>query len=318
MKLDILTLFNSALIMLVPILVGYFLQKRNVLGKEFSSSLSFTVLSIAQPFMIVTSILGTEYSKDNLSSGFKVLLLALITHAIAALVAFFSTAGIKDRKDGRVAECTMIFANCGFFGFPLLKAVYGSIGVFWGGFYIIIFNLILWTYGVFVLNRANRGFKFDPKKIFLNSGTVPCVIGFALYILRVPIYEPLFNSMDRLGSVCTPLSMVAIGTMLAKVPLKRLFTKAIPYYVALFKLFLLPLICGTVLAILGFQRDLATFGALMTSLPSGATTAMFAEKYDISPQTAAQTVGISTVMSIITVPFTVGLADIIIKAILKV
>ena len=40
----------------------------------------------------------------------------------------------------------------------------------------------------------------------------------------------------------------------------------------------------------------------MAALPTGAATSMFAESYDIAPELAAQNVGLTTVLSLLTVP----------------
>lgn len=311
MNLSAKNLFDTALIMLIPVIAGFYGAKRGYFSDRFSKKLSAFVLNIAQPFMIITSILATPYSDENLKSGFTVLLAAVVVHIVAAGVALLATIGIKDQKERRISEFCIMFANCGFFGFPLLQAVYGDIGVFWGGFFIVIFNFAIWTYGIFILSRANRELKIKITKIFINSGTIPCVIGFLLFILRINFYPPIYNSMAVLGNTCTPLSMAIIGAMLAEIPLKNLLTKPTTYYVSLMKLIVLPMLCGVVLRLIGFSQDISVFGALMTSLPSATASAMFAETYDIKSDLAAQTVGISTVLSILTVPLIIPIVEIL-------
>ncbi len=312
MKLDITTLFDSALIMFIPVLAGIAAARLGYFKDGFSKKLSAFVLNIAQPFMLVTSMLGLEYSEENLRSGLIVLLAAVIVHAAAALAALLSTCRIRDQKVRRVSEFCMIFSNCGFFGFPLLKAVYGDIGVFWGGFYVTVFNIVMWTYGVFILSRANREMKIKITKIFINNGSVPCILGFILYILRFRFYQPVYHSMDLIGSTCTPLSMIIIGGMIAEIPVKRLISEPHVYYTSFIHLVVLPVVSGLVLKLFGFPREIAIFGALMMSLPSAAASAMFAESYDIRPDLAAQTVGISTLLSVGTVPLIMQLVNVLV------
>lgn len=73
MKLDITTLFDSALIMFIPVLAGIAAARLGYFKDGFSKKLSAFVLNIAQPFMLVTSMLGLEYSEENLRSGLVVL-----------------------------------------------------------------------------------------------------------------------------------------------------------------------------------------------------------------------------------------------------
>ncbi len=312
MKLDIKTLFDSALVMFIPVVIGFIAQKIGIIRGQATKIISAFVLKIAQPFMILTSMLGTEYSSERLYSGLTVLLAAVIIHAVAAAIAFFSTFKYSDQKKRRVAEVCMIFSNCGFFGFPLLKAVYGDVGVFWGGFFVVVFNLFLWTYGMFILSRANSEIRINPIKIFLNNGTVSCVAGFVLFLLRVKLYSPIFDSMDKIGDTCTPLSMIAIGAMIAGIPYKKLISGVTAYYASVIRLVIIPLISGLVLSFLGFSKDICVFGALMMALPCAASTAMFAENYDIEPSLASQTVGISTVLSLASVPIIMQLVNVLI------
>ncbi len=299
---DFLTLFHAVLSILIPVLIGYGAIKAKIIGDETAHALSTIVLKICNPFLLLTSVLGIEYSNENLRSGLLVLLLSLIVHAAGALLAFLATCRLKDQRVRRVCELEMVFANCGFFGFPLLKVVYGDIGLFWGGFYCIVFNILLWSYGVFVLSRANREFKIRLTKIFINGGTVPCILGLSLYFLRIPVYPPVLESLKTIGSVCTPLSMLFIGTMIAKIPLKRLVMTPMTYYVAFVKLIMMPLGAAVLLKLLGFSLEFATFGALMASLPTAAATAMFAETYDIEPVFASQNVGVNTLITLLTIP----------------
>lgn len=311
MALDFLTLFHAVLSILIPVLIGYIAIKTHIIKEEASGALSTIVLKVCNPFLLLTSVLGIEYSAENVRSGLLVLLLSLIVHGIGGAIAFLATFRLKDQRAGRVCEIGMVFANCGFFGFPLLKAVYGDIGLFWGGFYCIVFNILLWSYGVFVLSRANPDFKIRLTKIFINGGTVPCALGLLLYFLRIPIYEPVLASMKTIGAVCTPLSMLFIGTMIARLPLKKLVTTPLTYYTAFVKLVVLPIVAGILLKLLGFSLEFATFGALMASLPTAAATAMFAETYDIHPTFASQNVGVDTIMTLLTVPLVMQLVNFI-------
>lgn len=40
-----------------------------------------------------------------------------------------------------------MYSNCGFMAFPLISAVLGEIGVFYGSAFVGMFNLSLWTQG---------------------------------------------------------------------------------------------------------------------------------------------------------------------------
>lgn len=52
-----------------------------------------------------------------------------------------------DKGKCAVARMSAMYSNCGFMAFPLISAVLGEIGVFYGSAFVGMFNLFLWTQG---------------------------------------------------------------------------------------------------------------------------------------------------------------------------
>ena len=48
------------------------------------------------------------------------------------------------------------FSNLGFMGIPVAKSLYGSEGVVYVSFYILLYNVIVYTYGMALARRAAR------------------------------------------------------------------------------------------------------------------------------------------------------------------
>lgn len=96
------------------------------------------------------------------------LVLLGISIGIAALVFHKDTADYADKR------MCVIFSNNGFMALPLLQALYGDDGVFIGSINIVATNIVIWTFGVWLLTRAgNRGkVRLSWQKILLNPGTI--------------------------------------------------------------------------------------------------------------------------------------------------
>lgn len=316
MTVDVTTVASVVATMFFVVIIGYTARKLNIIGESASRLMSDLVIKVGQPFMIISAVLGIPYSASNLLEGGFILVVALIVHAVAAVLAFVATFRFRDQEERRLTEFGATYANCGFMGFPLLKAVYGDVGLFWASFFVIIFNLVCWTYGQYVLSRANGSVKINPRAIFINYGTIPCMLGLLLYVLRVGDMLPpvAFEAMDYLGSLCTPLSMLVIGGLLATIPFRKLFTNSRIYLLCAVKLLALPVLCGIVLALLGFSHEMSMFGAIMAALPTAANTAIFAESYGINPPFAAHAVGMTTLLSVLTIPTALYVVGILLKA----
>ena len=302
MDLGFTVLLNVLIKMFIPVIGGYVASKAKILSDDYPSKLSHFVLYVCQPFLLVSSVLGVAHTKENMTSGLTVLLIGFLSHALLALTAFITTKPFKDKHTGRILEHCILFGNVGFFGIPVVKAVFGDIGAFYAGFFIISFNIILWSYGVFVLSRSGKNMSISVKKIFLNAGTIPCTIGLILFFMGVKIYTPVLDGMKMIGDSCTPLSMIIVGSMIARIPIKKLLLSWQPYFVCIIKLLVAPIFVGAVLKLVGFSETFSLFGALMMAFPTASSSAMFAQKNEIRPELAAQTVGLTTIFSVITVP----------------
>ncbi len=293
------------------ICAGYAARKLKWIDDRMSRGLSQLVICGAQPFMIVGKVIAIPSSRENIITGGIILLISFAVHLILGVLGFVFARPIKDIGERKISEFSLLFVNCGFAGIPLLEAAFGSRGAFWCAVYVIAYNLIQWSYGMVLLGRADPSIRMNFKKAILNFGTIPCIIGMVLFAtgLGEKIPAPVTDAMNILGSLCTPLTMIIIGGIVATIPIKKLFTDAKVYYICAVKLLVLPLIVTFLGKALGLADVYVIFAAMMAALPTAANSGVFAEKYDICPQYASHLVGMSTVLSAITIPAIVYLAQ---------
>ena len=317
-----MTGFNEFLVvvgaMFLLLAIGFVTRKTGVIDDASSNRLSALIIKLAQPTLIVSSLIGAERSTENLILGGKMLLIGVLLHCFMALIAYFSCKGFKDFDERKISEFSMIFGNCGFLGFPIFEALFPDKGLFLGAFLVISFHLVLWTWGIAILGRKRPDIKLTVKKIFINLGTVPSAIGLALYLALLPFPELsypefLVKACNYVGSLCTPISMLITGALIATKPIKEFLTSGKLYYVSILKLLVIPLVVCTVMAILGFDDDMVKFCTIAAALPTASTASMLGELHNISPSYASQAVGFSTLVSLATMPCVMLIAPVIIE-----
>lgn len=313
MELDTSVVTNTVATMFLVICVGYMARKLKFFDGEFQKKLSNLIICIAQPFLIIHSIMNIEYSDAKLKEGFFILLIGVGIHAVTAAIAFMVTLCYKNNDEHTITEFGILFANCGFLGIPVLKALFGDIGGFWAAFYIIIFNVIQWTYGMTILGRGRANIKINLKNMLVNYGTTPCLIGITLFILRVKLPSPFMGASYYIGSLCTPVSMLIVGGTIATIPIKRLVSNIKVYYMGAVKLFLVPVTIILLCKLIGLSNDMIMFAAVMSALPTAANVAMFGERYNISPDYASHTVGMITLLSAVSVPIMMKFSEFVIS-----
>lgn len=307
--MSISSLVSTIVTLALLLLIGWIAGKLGYVDEVSTERLSTLIMKIGQPFLIINSLISQEYSTENLHTGLKILALGLCAHTFMAVIAYLCARGIKDFDERKLSEYAMFLANCGFIGFPIVESLYGAEGLFYGAFYIVSFHLFVWTWGVMIMARGRSDIKVTPKKIIFNFGTIPCLIGFLLFVSNITLPDFAYQLSGYLAAICTPVSIIISGANIARRSLKKLLTNKNVYRVCLVKLLVMPIVVTLVLWLLGLPEYMIVFGSIMASMPCPAVVTMFGEMYRVSPGYAAELVGSSTIFCIITILSMVTLAQ---------
>lgn len=311
--------------LMVVIAVGFICRKVGIINDVSSKNLSKLVLMVGQPAMLIYSMSSAEYSEENVNIAWTMLALGFVYHgALAVLGYFLALPYRKNLDEEKISEFSFMFANCAFIGFPIFEALLGPTGLFMASFLVFSFNVLLWTWGLAIFGRKRNDIKLNIKKIFLNFGTVPCVIGFALYLLKDPsigfeLPQFLTKAMGYLTNICTPISVLIIGALIATQSPKRIFCSWKLYYFNAVKLFILPLlVCliSKVILILVPVDGLymyAVFATAAAALPSAAAVTMMSETHGLDSGYSSVIVGTTSLLSVLSLPLTLMLAEQILK-----
>lgn len=302
----------------VMLIVGYVAGKTGIIDSVASKKFSALIIKIAQPALIISSIVGVRYSAEMLTLGIKTLALGFALHLFAWGIAFFVCCKIKNVDERKILEFSMVFGNTGFIGIPIMKSLWDEKGAFMAAFIVISFNILMWTVGIAILGRKRSDINLTLKKALINKGTIPSFIGACIFL--IPAVFPSFvlpefvgASLSYVASLCTPVSMLIIGALLAGRSFRQIFGSGKVYYLCLFKLAVIPLTVCLVMKILGFDSFWILFATVLTCMPSATSVSMLAELYDISPGFSAQGVGTTSLFAIATMPCVILLAQKIIE-----
>ena len=298
------------------VFAGIYARRIKILDWGTTKKLSALLINITQPMLIITSF-QIDFDAEKLKQGAGIFGLSAVLHIFFAALTFLLFKPVKDFEERKVYQLSTIFANCAFLGFPVLQVVFGDdLGIFYGAFYAMFFNIFIWTYGVYLISKKDNNenkIKLPVKKIFLNAGMISCVTGIILFALRIKLPSFLFNSAKLVGDMTFPLAMLIIGALIYDVKLKYIFANKKNYYFVFIKLILLPVLVLFACRFLKLPDLYIYMGALMTAMPSAANAAIFAETYESDAKCGAANVGLSTLFSIASIPFIIWLIEWAIK-----
>ncbi len=314
-----LSLIRILIVLFLMLMVGFFARKKGIIDTAASKKLSALIVNIGQPAMIMNPLFAKTFEKNAAIEGLNMFLLGLGVHVFCCIFAFFSVKIFKDPDERKISEFSIIFANAGFIGFPILTSVFGDIGTFWGCFYIVAFHLFVWTWGMMILARGREDIKMTFKKALINLGTVPCAIGVAVYLLTAIVEIPegvrgiVVDCTGYLTNLCTPISVLIVGSLLATRTFRQIFCDKKVYFTCLCRLVLIPVSVCLICKLIGLPDHMILFATLVSGLPAATNVTMFAELYEIVPGYAAQAVGVSSLFTFLTLPCVMMLADFIVK-----
>lgn len=292
--------------MAIVLLLGFVLTKSRVIDDRGRKTLNDLLLKAVLPFTILSSS-QYEYSVDMMRSIGAVALGSGLYYLISLIVlriAVWKT-NIAD-SEKRVFITTSVFANTGFVGMPIMYSLFGNPGLLLAAIYNLVYNVFFYTYGVHLLSGRKPSFRE-----YVNPVSISSVLAVILFIIPWRAPESVVNAIDLVGNMTFPLSMIIMGSTLATIDYKKLFTDVKSYAVSFLRLILFPIIMT--LAMIVVKRFVQVLDAtvitliIMTALPSGTMSVIYSERYDCAPKFCARTVTLTLVFMVVTLPLMIAL-----------
>ena len=303
-----ITVFTQVSVLMLMIAVGFIAAKTGIMTEAGAACCTDIALIIATPCVIIKSLM-----RRFDAAVMKSLLLAVaLTLLVQVLMITLGTLLLrsKDLRRQRTLRFGSIFANCGFMSLPLQEVMLGSDGTLYGSAYVIMFNLVVWSYGVYLISGDKR--YIQPKKLFVNPGIAGLLIGLIIFVFSVPVPRVLSSTVNYLAAIYTPLPMLIIGYHLSKTNVLKAFKDFQCIIAVLLRLIVYPLVSLGALYILGVRGTLLVSVIISLSAPVAAVTTMFSSKFGGGDTAlSVDMVSLSTVLSIITMPAVITLAQLL-------
>ena len=301
----ILILVKQILQMFLLAGYGFWLFKSGKISLEGSKTIGNILIFASLPAVIINGFLierTPEHVKGLLWSAATALVLVFLSILISHFVF---------RKDGVAAFATS-FSNPGFFGIPLIVASLGQGAVFYAAPFIAFLNIGQWTYGVSRLNGQPVLQGFQPKKLIRAPFVIAILIGIILLATQLPLPAIIRNCLTTIAGLNTPLAMFTVGVYLAQTDLANMLKRRSLYLVSVLRLLVIPVLSLFILMLLPeTMQEMKTVLLIVAACPVGSNVAVYAQLHGKDYPYAVETVIISTLLSIVTIPFILYLSQLI-------
>jgi len=296
----VLVLKTTAMMMII-VIVGVFCKKTKLISDDGNRQMSKLVLSVINPAVLLMSY-QREYNATmarNLLSAFGLAFVAFVITIATAYIAIPA----KEGRDESVERLSVIYANCGFMGIPLVNSLFGSEGVFYLAAYLTIFHILMRSHGIFLISGDKKS--LSAKHILTSPVIISIAIGVTLYFTRITLPSIMSDAFNSVKSMNTPLAMIVAGIMVADTNVLRLLKKPRMYYLSFLKLILIPGIVTVAVSFLHVTDIVSLAVIIATSAPTAGTCTLQCIRYRRNGLYSSEIFAFATVFSMITMPLMV-------------
>jgi predicted permease len=299
-------------------LVGFIGAKAKILTTEGNKSLSRLILKITLPLLIFTTFANTKLSFELLSG-----LPYVVGTAVLSIIILFGLGSFSAKLQRLNSENTALhrastmFGNIAFLGFPILDAIFpGGEGLIYASIFQLTHDAIMWTFGLFILNKSVQNQSKESWKHIINPATVSLFTGLVFLFLPFQLPKILYEPLHGIGHSTIYLSMIYTGAILNKTNFKSVILNYRSYILCFNKLLLCPIIITFVFLFLsrfnlGIPHKAIICAIMQTAMPCMIIISVLAEELELNSKQSVENIFISSILSILTLPLIYFLADLI-------
>jgi len=306
--------FEQFIIFFLLLITGFFCKKYNVFSDSAVSGINTFIIYIGYPCLILVRTTALDMDHRIFINFLFAFFINLGLLLLFGTYGRFYCRGKRFHDDDKpVAELALMSSNNGFIGFPVAVSFFGDLGLFYMVACNIALNTTFFTYGVSVMRRgraSNESFKKKAAGFFLMLASPKVSVAIAGIILcynHITLPEIANDFCSIVGSIATPMAMISIGTMLAGNFGPRSFKKHAVMEPVLNRLFIVPLASAAIVWFLPLDPLVKTIIIVSNALPVATMVAILSEQYNQNKGLAGETIVISTLFSMVTVPLVIWL-----------
>ena len=267
--------------------VGYFFGKMTNVNMK---PVNIILLYLSTPCLIFTSL--TE-DRVQFIEILNIVYIGTLLVLIGVPITYFLLRTFK--KDPKVFLNPIIFPNTANLGLPVVLFAFGDAAFDYAILFTTIVFFLHCSFGILFINGIS-----NIKEVFKIPLIYTVALALTLNNFEVEVYKPLNISLDLIGTTCIPLMMFSLGHKLSETKIINLKSDMFLSAIRLSYGFIISLI---VCNLFNIDNLLVKVFIIQYSMPSAVFNYILADKYDKSTDRVASIVFVSTVMSLVTIPF---------------
>jgi malate permease and related proteins len=283
-------LLNVVLPTFITILIGYTVGK---LIKIDMTGVVDIVFYIGLPALAFVSILSHDIIFLDAA---KVWVSVLMVSFGCAAVAWILFRIMKTRHSGLYLPISL--PNTVNIPFPIISLAYGSSGLFVATLYYIPSVILIYSAGIFI--AAGKGWRQNLKTMLKVPTLYTAVGALLLNYFHVGVPSLIIKPLEFIGSMVTPAVVLTLGYSLSHIKISSISNTLIASIIRVGGGLAMGFLAVHVFGMTGITRSVVL---LMSSMPSAVNTYLIAAKYKSEPELVASVVLVTTIISLVLIPF---------------
>jgi malate permease and related proteins len=250
-------------------------------------------LYLGVPALAFTSLISKNIV---LLDAAKVWLAAAVIMFGCLIVAWLVFKALRQKHSGLLVP--IFIMNSVNIPFPILSRAYGDAGLAVATLFYVPDTIITYTVGIYLM--AGQKWKENAKEMLRQPAIYAALLGLAFNLLKIPVPGVINNSLTLLSQMCLPLILIVLGYNLSHVRITSIPTTLLASFLRIGVGLGIGIAIAGALHMTGVFRSVVIFDAAM---PAAATAAILAAKYNNEAEEVSSVVFLTTVISLIFIPF---------------
>ena len=282
------------------VILGYAACKLGYMGDKFDKKLSSIVVDITCPLLVLSSVMGDEMPDRSLI--LPLVGVGFLTYIILLVFGFWVPRFIsKNHDDQGMIGFSLMFANVGFIGYPIVASIFGPKAVFYAALLNVPNTFFIFTAGVMLVKGEYSIRQFNPK-VLLSPALIGAFIAALLVAFGVHTPEMIARPITMVGNITVPAALMIIGSSMARLPLREIIGFGKVYATSFLRLVIVPLSVYFLFRLCGVNTLINNINTVVIAMPVASFGTMFCMKYGRNPSLMTEATFITTLFSIITIP----------------
>lgn len=214
-----------------------------------------------------------------------------------------------DRPHMSALQLGSIFPNSGNYGAPVALFAFGALAFDYAIIIMVIHAFLINSLGIFLASLGGEnssGLKGALIRLIRMPVMYGAILGIIFQIANIPLPSTIIDGISMVGSASIPVVMLILGMQLAEIKPQKFNIKYVSS-ITLLRMVVSPLLAVALVQIMPVSELIKQVFILLAAMPVAANTTMLAVQFDCKPDLISFTTLVTTLLSLISIPFVIFL-----------